>query len=519
MSEKVAIYCRLSEEDRNKANPEDDSLSIQNQKSMLIKMALGNGWEIYDIYSDDDYTGADRNRPMFQKMLQDAAEHKFDIVLCKSQSRFTREIELVEKYIHTLFPLWGIRFVGLVDNADTNNPGNKKSRQINAMVNEWYLEDMSESIKGALTSRREDGYFIGAFAPYGYKKDETKKGHLVVDEEAAAVVREVFELFLTGYGKQNIARTLNERGIPNPTEYKRQNGLRYRGPKTKNSTLWSYFAISDMLRNEVYIGNMVQGKYENISYKSKKSRPVPKERWIRKEHTHEPVIDMETWNAVQKIVDERTQPFGGNSTRLFARKTRCMNCGYTMATSKVHGYYYLKCPTKHKMKDACIGAFISQRFLEQEIIRELQVMIKTYLNVSDAENMLNLEDNTIEQDMERLQREINAGNERQRENSVYLLDLYKDKEKNLLTESEYTDLLHSLRAEKEKLKKQTDAKQKELELLQQRQNRAEDKRKLLTQYIDLEELDRGIVEILIDYVEIGKRNEDGKVPIIIHWNF
>ncbi len=127
---KVGIYCRLSEEDRNKQSETDDSNSIQNQKSMLIQYALSQGWEIYNIYSDDDYTGADRNRPEFNKLLGDAEQRKIDVILCKTQSRFTRELELVEKYIHGLFPIWGIRFVSIVDNADTANKGNKKSRQI-----------------------------------------------------------------------------------------------------------------------------------------------------------------------------------------------------------------------------------------------------------------------------------------------------------------------------------------------------------------------------------------------------
>ena len=131
---KTAIYCRLSEEDRNKSNRNDDSISIQNQKSMLIQYAIDQGWEIYDIYSDDDYTGSDRNRPQFKRLLIDAQAQKFNIVLCKTQSRFTRELELVEKYIHGLFPVWGIRFVSIVDNADTENKGNKKSRQINGLV-------------------------------------------------------------------------------------------------------------------------------------------------------------------------------------------------------------------------------------------------------------------------------------------------------------------------------------------------------------------------------------------------
>lgn len=152
---KVAIYCRLSEEDRDKRHEIDDSRSIQNQKSMLLSYAQTNRWTVYKIYSDDDYTGADRRRPAFNALLKDAEAGKFQVILCKSQSRFTRELELVEKYLHDLFPAWGIRFIGLVDNADTANRGNKKARQINGLVNEWYLEDLSDNIKEVLTDRRK----------------------------------------------------------------------------------------------------------------------------------------------------------------------------------------------------------------------------------------------------------------------------------------------------------------------------------------------------------------------------
>lgn len=292
---KVAIYCRLSEEDKDKRHVTDDSESIQNQKSMLIQYATEQGWEIYGIYSDDDYTGADRSRPEFNRLLEDAKHKKFDIVLCKTQSRFTRELELVEKYIHGYFPIWGIRFVSIVDNADTENKGNKKSRQINGLVNEWYLEDMSENIKSVLTDKRKKGYHIGAFALYGYQKDPQQKGHLLIDEEAAEVVREVFTLFSQGYGKTAIAKILNEQGVPNPTEYKRQKGLRYQQPESQNSTLWRYYTISAMLRNEMYIGTMVQGKYGSVSYKTKQNRPRPKETWYRKENTPFPLIKDIVW--------------------------------------------------------------------------------------------------------------------------------------------------------------------------------------------------------------------------------
>ena len=347
---------------------------------MLLQYAMEHGWELYNIYSDDDYTGADRRRPEFNRLLKDAEAKRFDIILCKTQSRFTRELELVEKYIHGLFPIWGIRFVSIVDNADTANKGNKKSRQINGLVNEWYLEDMSENIRSVLTNRRKNGFHIGAFALYGYKKDPNQKGHLIIDEEAAAVVREVFTLFAGGCGKTAIARLLNDRGIPNPTEYKRLHGLRYKQPKGKNSTLWKYFAISDMLTNEIYIGNMVQGKYGSISYKTKQCKPRPKEEWYVVEGTHEPIINHELWDRVQKLVGERAKPFDVGTVGLFARKARCANCGYIMRSSKNRGKHYLQCSNRHVAKDACIGSFISVDRLEHMVIAELNRLSEKHLD-------------------------------------------------------------------------------------------------------------------------------------------
>lgn len=374
---KAALYCRLSEEDRNKSRKEEDSQSIQNQKSMLLQYAFAQGWEIYDVYSDDDYAGADRRRPAFNRLLRDAREHRFDIILCKTQSRFTREVELVEKYIHGLFPLWGIRFVSIVDNADTAIRGNKKARQINALVNEWYLEDMSENIRSVLDNRRQNGLHIGSFALYGYQKDPLQKGHLLVDEEAAAIVHEVFTLFAQGYGKTAIARILNERGIPNPTEYKRQKGLRYRQPGDQNSTLWSYSAIAHMLTNEIYTGTMVQGRYGSVSYKTKQNRPRPKELWYRVPRTHEAIIEPQLWEEVQHLISLRTRSCPGGRPGLFARKAFCMYCGRSMRSFKTaDGRRYLGCPTRHLASNACIGSFLSVNRLAETVLGELKKTAK-----------------------------------------------------------------------------------------------------------------------------------------------
>lgn len=516
---KVAIYCRLSEEDRNKQFETDDSNSIQNQKAMLLQYAMEQGWELYNIYSDDDYTGADRRRPEFNRLLADAEAKRFDIILCKTQSRFTRELELVEKYIHGLFPVWGIRFVSIVDNADTANKGNKKSRQINGLVNEWYLEDMSDNIRSVLTNRRLNGFHIGAFALYGYKKDPEHKGHLIIDEEAAAVVREVFTLFAGGYGKTAIARMLNDRGIPNPTEYKRLHGLRYKQPKGKNSTLWKYFAISDMLTNEIYIGNMVQGKYGSISYKTKQCKPRPKEEWYVVEGTHEPIINRELWDRVQKLVGERAKPFDVGTVGLFARKARCMGCGYVMRSSKNRGKHYLQCSNRHVAKDSCIGSFISVDTLEQLVIEELNRLSKEYLDLDEAERSIVFCTNLQEQKAGLLD-DNTAYQKKIEEYSKGIRDLYLDKVKGLLNESDYTEMTKDFMSNRDRLEKLITQNEKQIAELDEKIAVGDNRRELIEQYANLKHLTREMVVEMIDYIIVGKRLKGMKhAPVEIHWNF
>ncbi len=519
MRTKVAIYCRLSEEDRNKQVETDDSESIQNQKSMLIGYAMEQGWEIYNIYSDDDYTGADRKRPEFNHLLEEAEKHKFDVILCKTQSRFTRELELVEKYIHGLFPIWGIRFVSIVDNADTANKGNKKSRQINGLVNEWYLEDMSENIKSVLTNKRENGSHIGAFALYGYKKDPDQKGHLIIDEEAAAVVREVFTLFSQGYGKTAIARMLNDRGVPNPTEYKRLKGLRYQQPKTKNSTLWKYFAISDMLINEIYIGNMVQGKYGSVSYKTKQNKPRPKDQWYKVEGTHEPIIDRELWDRVQALVNQKAKPFTVGTIGLFARKARCANCGYTMRSSKTHDKHYLQCSNRHVAKDTCIGSFIAVEKLEQAVIAELNRLAAEYLDKDELEQKIEFSNNLKDQKA-KMEHDIAAYQKKIAEFSKGIRELYLDKVKGIISESDYVEFSKDFTTEKERLEKVVIDGQKQLTEIEKKMQAGDNRRQIIEQYTNLEHLNREMVETLIDYISVDKRTPGTReVPIEIHWNF
>lgn len=292
---RCAIYCRLSKEDADKPAPESES--IRNQRQLLTRYAFEQGWEIFDLYCDEDYSGADANRPAFQRLLRDAEARRFGVVLCKTQSRFTRDMELVERYIHGLFPLWGVRFVAPADNVDTELRGNKKTRQINALVNEWYLEDLSENIRMVLESKRRQGQYIGSVPLYGYRKDPADRHRLVIDEPAAEVVRQIFAWFLSGIGAQRITGLLNAAGLPNPSAYKNRTA--------QGSGLWNKGTVSRILHNEMYAGTLIQGRRRKLSYKSRRSVKVPPEDWVRIEHAHEAIVPPDVFAKAQALLAER----------------------------------------------------------------------------------------------------------------------------------------------------------------------------------------------------------------------
>ena len=517
---KVAIYCRLSEEDRNKVNKEDDSNSIVNQKAMLIQYAVNQEWEIYDIYSDDDYTGADRNRPQFKRLLGDAKAHKFDIVLCKTQSRFTRELELVEKYIHGLFPIWGIRFVSIVDNADTANKGNKKSRQINGLVNEWYLEDMSENIRSVLTSRRENGFHIGSFAPYGYRKDPSSKGHLIIDEESAEIVKEIFNLFADGYGKTAIAKILNDRGVPNPTEYKRKKGFRYAPSVRAASPLWKYSSVQWVLTNEVYIGNLVQGRAGSASYKTKQIVSRPKEQWIKVEGTHEPIIDMDLWRMVQRKINSHArvnQSTGKIHT--FSQIAVCMHCGYALRIHKSHNRYYLQCETQYVSRAACPGAFIPEAELEGIVADEIRKLNQKLLDMGALERKVQFE-YALNSRRIKLLAEKKRYLEKIDECNIALRQLYTDKAAGVISPKDYMELYSSFQADKAKYEDLLLSCDGRIQEIEAHMKICDRRSELLEPYVTVEHLPRRIVEALIERIEVGKRDPTtGDVPVSIYWSF
>lgn len=302
----AAIYCRLSKEDsdrREGANSE----SIINQKKLLTDYAARCDFKIFDYYIDEDKSGLDRERPEFLRLIEDARLGRFGVVLCKTQSRFTRDMEMVEKYIHGLFPLWGIRFISVVETYDTAVKGNKKARQISGLVNEWYCEDLSENIRAVLHKKMRDGEFIGSFACYGYVKSEDGHG-LLIEEETAKVVRRIYKMYLEGESCRSIAAKLTKDKILTPTAWKRFKGLNYSNPSAVNKDekenaeyMWSPNTIKRILSNETYTGTLVQGREQKVSYKSKKVVTVPREAWVRVYEHHQAIIDEVMFKKIEEL--------------------------------------------------------------------------------------------------------------------------------------------------------------------------------------------------------------------------
>ena len=515
-----AIYCRLSKEDENTLQ---ESESIQNQKNLLVNHAVQQEWDIYNIYCDDDYSGADQDRPEWNDMLRAAQAGKFQVVLCKTQSRFTRDMEMVEKYLHGLFPLWGIRFVALIDNVDTNVKGNKKARQINGLINEWYLEDLSENVKAVLDQKRQSGKFIGSFPTYGYQKDPDDHNHLVIDEEAAEVVRQIFEMYLSGMGTHVIAHTLNQKGILNPSRYKQSKYPGYvNGSEKTLNGYWNRTSVSRILHNEVYIGNLVQGTKRKASYKSKKLLDVPKSQWARVEGTHEPIIEQDVFEAAQRRVRKHTRSDGKGEAHILSGRLFCADCGSSMMkvsyVYKETRRFYLQCTRYAHTRQApqCTRHSVRLDRLMDVVDSQVKEHVGCFYELGDTERF-RVEDNTARR-IEAIHQEIAAANQRMERISTTVRDLYMDKVDGTISKEQFLELNDGYLAEKDRLGQQVATLHARLEELG---HRKVDNAKLEARVLELLELNhmgRELYDLLIDKVEVGEVNPESKMQgIHINW--
>ena len=445
----AAIYVRLSKEDGDVAGASKaESNSISNQKE-LIRDFLKDKEDIVVVSErvDDGYSGSSFERPGFQQMLEDIRRGVVDCVVVKDLSRFGREYIDTGRYIERLFPALGVRFIAVNDHYDSlrgDGQGDEILVPFKNLINDAYCRDISVKIRSHLEVKRRNGEFIGAFAPYGYQKDGEDRHRLVVDAYAAGVVRDIFRMKLHGMSQDAIAGKLNRDGILSPMEYKNSRGINFRTAfRVKAASGWSPVAVRRILENEVYIGNLVQGRQSTPNHKVKKSIRKDKGDWVRVEKNHEPVVSERDFAVVQKLLgmDTRTAP-DRESVYLLSGVAVCGDCGAPMVrkVSSVNGkrYCYYIC-SGHKAGGNCSPHRIPVQALEDAVF----VLLKRQIGcVLDLERVLdyagtvplrNLDVRKLEERREKLSGEA----ERCRE---LRLMLYEDMKDGVITKEDYVEL-------------------------------------------------------------------------------
>lgn len=514
---RAALYCRLSKEDEVLPGSEvQESESIQNQRAMLLEYARQHGHEVTHIYCDEDYSGIDRTRPDFNRMLEAARAGEFELILVKTQSRFTRDMELVEKYLHGLFPLWGIRFIAVVDHVDTFDDTNKKSRQINGLINEWYLEDLSANVRSVLTHKRRAGQYIAAFPLYGYAKDPADHNRLVIDPEAAGVVRRIFGLYLSGLGTTRIAQTLNRENLPPPGVYRRLkegNTPYYIGVPRET---WSKSTIHRLLTTRTYAGDLEQGRHRRISYKSCKAVWIPRSQWIVVPGTHPAIIDRETFDRVQQMLHSGARSGTGGSIHPLAGRVVCGLCGRVMeqTASGRKGAdgsrtRYFRCRTALRDRTLCPGQpYLPVAALETAVLARIRALLGPYL---DPEDPSLCPPGPDEDAAEREKRHLHTELERRR---AAVEALYLDRCGGVVEEEEFQTLHRRFRQEITRLEQRLHA----LESAPAPESALAARQRRLRQAAALPVLDRALVGLMVDRIRVFPP-ENGTRRVEIDWNF
>ena len=519
---KVAIYLRLSKEDDDlscSSGAKSESNSISNQRKLIYDFMKSHPeLELYDEYKDDGKSGSNFDRAEFQRLMKDIEAGMVNCVVVKDQSRFGRDYIDVGKYKEKIFPKLGVRFITINEGYDSLSATSSDDLAftINSFVYDFYIRDISTKIRTNLTAKKQNGEYAGAFVAYGYVKDSNDKSKLVVDQFAADVVRDIFRWKIEGLSPQNIAVRLNELGIPSPAEYKKLSGSNYKTSfQTSSKAVWSHVSVRRILKNEIYLGVMIQGKRTTPNYKTKTVVTKAESEWLRVEGTHEAIISVRDFELVQELLKDDTHCRAGDVTvPVYAGRIYCGDCGATAVRKTVSyagkRYVYYVCNANKHDKTVCSRHSIREDVLDQVIYQTVRHQIDLLLDVDKAlrqfEN-LSWEKHKLKQ----LDASIEIQEEVVRKNNTLRLGIYEDLRAGLLDRSEYESLKKEL-AERiaeataaiEKLNKE---KREILDGVSKQQSWIEQFR----QYENVTELTRPMVIHLIERINIF---EDSNIEIV-----
>ncbi|MBQ3161558.1 MAG: recombinase family protein [Oscillospiraceae bacterium] len=447
----TALYCRLSNDD----DLQGESNSITNQKAILKKYADENGLGNTQFYVDDGFSGTNFNRPDFMRMMEDVKSGKIGTIITKDLSRFGRDYLMTGQYIEMVLPDYDVRYIAINDNVDTLRSENEMMVFKN-VFNDWYARDCSKKIKAVFKAKGQSGKPLGK-PPYGYKKSETDKNVWIVDDEAAEVVRRVFQMCIDGYGPAQIAKALRNDNILIPTAYEQSKGKGGARP-FRNPTYWGEQTINKMLDRIEYAGHTANFKTKKKSYKNKKKIDNPKSEWQIFENTHPAIISQHDFDLVQELRKNKRRIQKCEEVNPFSGMVYCADCGKKMylcrAKSINTDQEHLKCGTYAKRKDECSAHFIRTVVLEELVLSELR-KITTYVREHEEEFVELAMQNSIQKqsaELKAAKKRLTQSEKRVSELDKLFTRLYEDNVSGKISDERFEMMSKNYEAEQKELR-------------------------------------------------------------------
>lgn len=509
---KVAMYIRLSKEDDYK---KAESESVTNQKSLLKNFIRENKLELIDIYIDDGVSGTTFDRPDFNRLIKDINNKKINMVVTKDLSRLGRDYIQTGFYLEKFFPENSVRYISLLDGIDTGveNSANDIT-PFKAIMNDMYAKDISKKITSVKRDKQKKGLYIGGKPCYGYKMNPNEKNKIIIDEEVAINVRRAFKLALEGYSGRSIAQKFTDENIATPSKYA---GLKYKG--TSTSHFWKSEFIKIMLRNEMYIGNMVQGRRRKLSYKSKKEIKMPKEQWVVVKNTHEPIIEKEIFDKVQTIINKQIPMRENVYDYLLKGLVFCHECGSGMCVDSKKlvnqdSVLYFRCRThlRNTKYSKCSNHSMREDKLTNIIMEVLKEIFKIYV---DKEKMQKIYENEFKKMLMKKSGQINSDElHRKLDNINKNLDkIYNDSLNDFLEKKDFERIYRQKKYERNNLILQINDFKKTIKSSNEKLN-IDEFNKLLQEFFYNPQKSKLLIFSLIDRIEITKNSR-----IIIKFKF
>lgn len=527
METQAAIYCRLSQDDGSLG----ESGSIQTQKAILTQYCQEHHMEIADCYCDDGWSGTNFDRPAFQRMIGDIEAGRVNTVIVKDLSRFGREYAQMGLYIEHYFEEKGVRFLSLAENIDSSQGLNNLVLPFTNVINSLYARQASEKTKAAHRARAKNGMFLGSRAPYGYQKDPNDRHHLIVDPEAAEVVKEIFRMFADGIGYVRMTKILRERNILNPQAYFNQNNPDYykHSDYWRKPFDWHATSVRAILNNPVYLGKLTFGKTKTKGFFDKRRVATEESDWIVVEHTHEPLVSQELWDTVHQMMKARRRENGSGHVQPFAGLVKCAGCGSSLNASydKKKGKYtgfscwVYKNYGKQRCTSHAIGWQTLNRLVLEDIRRNAQVAklaAARYVGVLLRAKLEKEKGETV-----RAERELKKAEKRIGELDKILAKLYEDQALGKISEARYQAMAPGYEAEQASLQERVSRLREQLAHTQEVQDNVEQFVPLIQKYTDIQELTPHILNELIEKIVVHEKKveEDGSKSqmVEIHYKF